>query len=53
MNARVAASSSAGALLEDCAACAADQVIAAAGGPAWDADGGGQVRAGRREGFGV
>jgi ATP-dependent helicase HrpA len=27
------------ALLEDCAACAADQVIAAAGGPAWDADG--------------
>jgi ATP-dependent helicase HrpA len=30
---------SAGALLEDCAACAADQVIAEAGGPAWDADG--------------
>src|SRR5215813_7576502 len=28
-----------GALLDDCAACAADQVIAAAGGPAWDADG--------------
>jgi len=30
---------SAGALLDDCAACAADQVIAAAGGPAWDAAG--------------
>src|ERR1039458_9545070 len=29
----------AAALLEDCAACAADQVIADAGGPAWDADG--------------
>jgi ATP-dependent helicase HrpA len=28
-----------GALLDDCAASAADQVIAAAGGPAWDADG--------------
>jgi ATP-dependent helicase HrpA len=28
-----------GALLDDCAACAADQVIAEAGGPAWDADG--------------
>jgi ATP-dependent helicase HrpA len=27
------------ALLDDCAAAAADQVIAAAGGPAWDADG--------------
>jgi ATP-dependent helicase HrpA len=27
------------ALLEDCAACAADQVIAAAGGAAWDAEG--------------
>ena len=27
------------ALLADCAACAADQVIADAGGPAWDADG--------------
>ena len=27
------------ALLADCAACAADQVIAEAGGPAWDADG--------------
>jgi ATP-dependent helicase HrpA len=30
---------SAGALVDDCAACAADQVIADAGGPAWDADG--------------
>ncbi|HSR83157.1 MAG TPA: DUF3418 domain-containing protein, partial [Streptosporangiaceae bacterium] len=30
---------SAQALLDDCAACAADQVIADAGGPAWDADG--------------
>jgi ATP-dependent RNA helicase HrpA len=28
-----------GALLDDCEACAADQVIAEAGGPAWDADG--------------
>jgi ATP-dependent helicase HrpA len=28
-----------GALLDDCAACAADQVIANVGGPAWDADG--------------
>jgi ATP-dependent helicase HrpA len=28
-----------GALLDGCAACAADQVIAEAGGPAWDADG--------------
>ena len=28
-----------GALLGDCAACAADQVISGAGGPAWDADG--------------
>jgi len=28
-----------GALLDDCAACAADQVISDAGGPAWDADG--------------
>ena len=28
-----------GALLDDCAACAADQVIADSGGPAWDADG--------------
>jgi ATP-dependent helicase HrpA len=30
---------SVGALLDDCLACAADQVIADAGGPAWDADG--------------
>jgi ATP-dependent helicase HrpA len=28
-----------GALLDDCAACAADQVISDTGGPAWDADG--------------
>ncbi len=28
-----------GALLDDCEACAADQVISDAGGPAWDADG--------------
>jgi ATP-dependent helicase HrpA len=28
-----------GALLDDCVACAADEVIAGAGGPAWDADG--------------
>ncbi|MBO0813802.1 MAG: DUF3418 domain-containing protein, partial [Actinobacteria bacterium] len=28
-----------GALLDDCAACAADQVISDAGGPAWDAGG--------------
>jgi ATP-dependent helicase HrpA len=28
-----------GALLDDCEACAADQVIADVGGPAWDADG--------------
>ena len=28
-----------GALLDDCEACAADQVIADAGGPAWDSDG--------------
>jgi ATP-dependent helicase HrpA len=31
--------SSVSALLDDCAACAADQVIAEAGGPAWDAEG--------------
>jgi ATP-dependent helicase HrpA len=30
---------SVGALLDDCEACAADQVISGAGGPAWDADG--------------
>ena len=34
---------SAGALLDDCAACAADQVIAEAGGPCWDAAGFGQL----------
>ena len=28
----------AGDLVDDCAACAADEIIAAAGGPAWDAD---------------
>ena len=28
-----------GALLDDCEACAADEVISGAGGPAWDADG--------------
>jgi ATP-dependent helicase HrpA len=43
MNAKMAMSrhpySGAQALLDDCAACAADQVIADAGGPAWDADG--------------
>ena len=30
---------SAAALVDDCAACAADEVIMQAGGPAWDADG--------------
>ena len=43
MNAKMAMSrhpySGAQALLDDCAACAADQVIDDAGGPAWDADG--------------
>jgi ATP-dependent helicase HrpA len=34
---------SASALLDDCAACAADQVIAEAGGPSWDAAGFGQL----------
>jgi ATP-dependent helicase HrpA len=34
----------AGALLDDCAACAADQVIAEAGGPAWDAEGFARLR---------
>jgi ATP-dependent helicase HrpA len=32
-----------GALLDDCTACAADQVIADAGGPAWDAAGFGRL----------
>ena len=41
---------SAAALLDDCAAAAADQVIADAGGPAWDADGFAQlVEAARNE----
>jgi ATP-dependent helicase HrpA len=43
MNAKMAMSrhpySGAQALLDDCAACAADQVIDDAGGPVWDADG--------------
>jgi ATP-dependent helicase HrpA len=38
-----------GALLDDCAACAADQVIAEAGGPAWDADGFARLVAGARD----
>jgi ATP-dependent helicase HrpA len=37
------------ALLEDCAAAAADQVIADAGGPAWDAAGFGQLLAAARD----
>ena len=37
-----------GALLDDCEACAADQVIADAGGPAWDADGFGRLLAAAR-----
>jgi ATP-dependent helicase HrpA len=41
--------SSAAALLDDCAACAADQVIAEAGGPAWDADGFGRLLAAARD----
>jgi ATP-dependent helicase HrpA len=38
-----------GALLDDCAACAADQVIAEAGGPPWDADGFARLVAGARD----
>ena len=38
-----------GALLDDCAACAADQVIAEAGGPAWDADGSARLLAKARD----
>ena len=38
-----------GALLDDCAACAADQVIAEAGGPAWDSDGFERLVAGARD----
>ncbi len=41
------------ALLEDCAACAADQVIAAAGGPAWDAEGFGNLLAAARAALAV
>jgi len=41
--------SSAAALLDDCAACAAGQVIAEAGGPAWDADGFGLLLAAARD----
>jgi len=41
----------AGALLEDCAACAADRVIAAAGGPAWDAAGFGRLLEAARSGL--
>ena len=44
---------SADALLADCAACAADQVIAAAGGPAWDAAGFGNLLAAAREALAV
>ncbi|MDR0342085.1 MAG: DUF3418 domain-containing protein, partial [Nocardiopsaceae bacterium] len=39
----------AAALLADCAACAADQVIADAGGPAWDEAGFGRLLAAARE----
>jgi ATP-dependent helicase HrpA len=42
---------SAGALLDDCAACAADQVIAATGGPAWDAAGFGRLVEAARSGL--
>jgi ATP-dependent helicase HrpA len=41
------------ALLDDCAACAADQVIADAGGPAWDADGFARLIAAARSGLAV
>lgn len=44
---------SAGALLDDCAACAADQVIASAGGPAWDAEGFGRLAAAARSDLAV
>src|SRR5215471_3296800 len=40
-----------GALLDDCVACAADQVIADAGGPAWDADGFARLVATARDGL--
>jgi ATP-dependent helicase HrpA len=42
---------SAAALLDDCAACAADQIVAAAGGPAWDAAGFGRLLAAARAGL--
>ncbi len=41
----------AGALVDDCAACAADQIIAAAGGPARDGDGFGRLLAAARVGL--
>ena len=37
------------AMLDDCAACAADRVIAEAGGPAWDSDGFARLLAAARE----
>jgi ATP-dependent helicase HrpA len=43
--------SSAAALLDDCAAAAADQVISDAGGPAWDADGFAQLVEAARDGL--
>ncbi|MGO8960423.1 MAG: ATP-dependent RNA helicase HrpA [Streptosporangiaceae bacterium] len=55
VNAKMAMSrhpyASAAALLEDCAACAADQVIADAGGPAWDAEGFARLVAAARDGL--
>jgi ATP-dependent helicase HrpA len=42
---------SAAALLDDCAACAADQIVAAAGGPAWDAAGFARLLAAARAGL--
>ncbi len=42
-----------GALLADCAACAADQVIADAGGPAWDAAGFARLAAAARSELGT
>jgi ATP-dependent helicase HrpA len=41
------------ALLDDCAACAADQVVADAGGPAWDADGFARLMTAARDGLAV
>jgi len=55
MNAKMAMSrhpySGAQALLDDCAACAADQVIDDAGGPAWDAAGFGRLVEAARDGL--